>query len=81
RATRSSGASDSPAAMAALLRFLDEMNERLRLRVGDFQARWTAPIAKDFKERRPLLYQIVLLTIGALIALAVSYVAGVLHLT
>jgi hypothetical protein len=80
RATRLSGARESPAAMAALTALLEEMSARLRLRLSDFHSGWTAPVPKAWKDRHPTLFQVVLLVAGAIVALGGSYLAGALSL-
>ncbi len=60
---RASGSSVS----RAVKERLNSVGERLRGRLAEFRGGWTAPVAKPWKDRRPLLYAILLLLIGAIV--------------
>jgi len=51
------------------LPLIEEGRRRQRERIADFAEGWTAPVGKPWKERHPLLYDSLLLLIGAAIGL------------
>lgn len=59
---------------------LQGARERLERRLSDFRDGWTAPRPKFWKDRHPQLFQVILLIVGAAVALAGSYAAGLLGL-
>jgi hypothetical protein len=54
---------------------------RLKDQLSEFCDGWTAPAPKLWKDRHPLAFQVLLLIIGAAVALGLSYATGLLHLT
>ena len=70
----------SPSVTQAIDERLAGINDRLQSRLSEFREGWTAPVPKLWKDRHPLPYQIILLVIGAVVALAVSYSTGLLRI-
>lgn len=74
RATKLSGARESPSAMSVLDRELSEMCVRLETRLADFRDGWTAPVAKPWPDRHRFLYAVGLLLMGAILGAVVKAV-------
>jgi hypothetical protein len=55
----------SPSARNAVDREMGAITSRLRQRLADYSEGWTAPLPKPWKDRRPLIYAILLLLLGA----------------
>jgi hypothetical protein len=56
----------STSVRGAVDREMAAITARLRQRLADFSEGWTAPVPKQWKDRRPLAYAILLLAIGAI---------------
>jgi hypothetical protein len=68
----------SPDAQKAADQLVSEAADRLRSLHSEFRGGWTAPAPKAWKERHPLLFQMILLAIGGVIALGGSIATGLL---
>lgn len=55
---------------------IEQSHRRHREQIADFAEGWTAPAGKRWKERHPLLYDALLLIVGALIGAAIQPLAN-----
>ena len=69
---------NTPSVAQAFDELLLELGTRLRGQIAEFRQGWTAPLAKKWQERHPLMYAVALLLIGAAVGLAVPLVKSLI---